>query len=253
MDFLSFFGRERFSPSIFQVGIAGFSLYAAVNETVNLKADAPTSVVEDGSSLNDHIINAPVTVSIDGIVGDVFRRESSVFNRVTPVSNTLGLITSFFPRFTAFQNQVVDKIQNTVSTAIGSINSILQAGNPLNAIVGNLDTASKTLQEQFIDAVENIYYGKQIIPLDVGGRRYESMVITSVTFTKSNVDTSISFKIEAQKFTLAQTTFIEVEKVARADKNPSSALGGQTKDAKQIGTQSGVKREQSFLSKYNPF
>lgn len=253
MDFLGYFSRQRFSPSVFQVGIAGYSMYAAVNETVNYKASAPTSVVEDGSFLNDHIINDPETISIEGVVGDVFRRDATIFNRVTPLSNTLGLITSFLPRFTSFQQQVVSTMQNSVSTAIGSINSILQAGNPLNAIVGNLDSTSKTLQEQFIDAIDNIYYGKQIIPIDVAGRRYDSMVITAATFTKSNVDTSISFKIEAQRFRIAQTSFVEVEKVARADKNPSSALGGQTGDAKQMGTQAGAKRDQSFLSKYNPF
>lgn len=253
MDFLGYFNRTRFTPPTYQVGIGGFSLYAVVNETVTLKAQSPTSVVEDGSFLNDHIINEPEAISIEGVIGDVFRRDSTIFNRVTPLSNTLGLITSYSPRFTAFQQQIVGKIQNTASTAIASINSILQAGNPLNAIVGNLDAASKTLQEQFKDAIENIYYGKQIIPIDVDGRRYDSMVVTLATFSKNNVDTSIAFKIEAQRFRLAQTTFVEVGKVARADKNPSSALGGQTNDAKQMGAQAGAKRERSFLSTYNPF
>lgn len=254
MTFLNYFSRQRETNGVYQVGIGGYTAFAVVNEGVTLSASVPNSYVEDGSVLNDHITNDPETLSIEGVVGDVYQSNSVILSLITPLSSTLGNINSYLPRFTPFQSQVTAGLNNSVSGALGNINNVLSAGTPINSIVGNLDATSKILQQRFIDAMENIYYGKQIIPIDINSRRYQSMVITLLQFNRSNTDTGITFKIEAQRFRTATTNYVAVEKVARADKNPvGGSQGGQTKDAKNMGVQAGEKRPQSFLLKYNPF
>lgn len=249
--FDSFFGRERIAtPGLARIGIGGFSLFARVRERTTLVASAPTAYVEDGSPMNDHIIRSPEKLSIEGVVGDVYRGPDTTFLQVTPLTDTLGAIEAYIPRVTSFQRTIMDGLRNTMNAAKSRINDLLSAGNQANSFLGNLDSASKPLGEQFVDAMENIYYGNQLVSIDMPYRRYDSMVLTSVVIERDNTQAAISFSIEAEKFRIAETTFVEVQRV---DKNPSPATGGQTKDVKDIGTQTGEKRDTSFLGRYTPF
>lgn len=247
----SFLNRERIAtPGVQRIGIGGFSLFARVRERTTLTAQTPTAYVEDGSPMNDHRIREPERLSIEGVVGDVYRGADTTFLQVTPLTDTLGAIDSYIPRVTSFQRVVMDGLRNTMNAAMSRLNDLLTAGNQANTFLGNLDSASKPLGEQFVDAMENIHYGNQLVSIDMPYRRYDSMALTSVVIERDNTGSAIRFTIEAAKFRIAETTFVEVQRV---DKNPAPATGGQTKDAKDIGTQTGVKREQSFLRKYTSF
>jgi len=72
--------------------------------------------------------------------------------------------------------------------------------------------------------------------------------LTSVVAERDNTGQAVNFTIEAQRFRIAETTFVEVQKVAA--KNPAPATGGQTQDVKTIGAQTGEKRPRSFAAKY---
>lgn len=245
-----FLNRERFATPGQRIGIGGFTLFARVRERTNLKAGIPTSYVEDGSPMNDHIIREPEFLTIEGVVGDIYEGSDTNFLQVTPLLNTLGAISAYVPRVTSFQASVIQTLQNTTSTAMNRLNDLLRSGNQANSFLGNLDFSSKPLGEQFVDAMENIYYGNQLISVDMQYRRYDSMAITMIDIDRDNQNNAISFRIEAQRFRIAELSFVIADRV---DKNPAPATGGQTADVKDIGTQAGVKRERSFLSRYNPF
>lgn len=239
VDFLSgFLGRERFKGPGARIGIGGYSAFARVRERIALKATVPTSYVEDGSPTNDHIIREAEVVSIEGVIGDVYRGPTTNILETLPVVSTLGNIDAYLPRVSSFQETVMSALRNTTNAAMRRINDLLGAGNQVNGILGNLDTSSKPLGEQFVDAMENLYYGGQLCSIDMPYRRYDNMVLTAVNIDRDNGGNAMSFSIEAQRFRIAQTTFASI---TRADKNPAPSSGGQTKDMKDIGTQSGKK------------
>lgn len=245
-----FLNRERFATPGERIGIGGFSLFARVRERTSLRAGIPTSYVEDGSPMNDHIIREPEFLTIEGMTGDVYEGGQTNFLEVTPLVNTLGAISVYVPRVTSFQASLMNALKNTTSAAMNRLNDLLRAGNQANSFLGNLDFTNKPLGEQFVDAMENIYYGNQLISIDMPYRRYDSMAITSIDIDRDNTNNALSFRIEAQRFRIAELSFAVVDRV---DKNPAPATGGQTGDVKDIGTQAGEKRERSFLSRYNPF
>lgn len=234
-----FLGRERFATPSKRIGIGGFALFARVREKTALTAQVPTSYVEDGSPTNDHIIREPERISIEGVVGDVYRAPTTNVLEAIPIVNTLGGIDAYLPRVTSFQETVMSALRNTTNAAMRRINDLLSAGNQVNGILGNLDSASKPLGEQFIDAMENIFYSGQLVAIDMPFRRFENMALTSVTIDRGNDGQgAISFSIEAQRVRIATTTFASI---TRADKNPAPATGGQTKGVKDIGSQAGKK------------
>ena len=240
----SFLGRERFKTPGQRIGIGGFDLFARVRERTVLTANVPTAYVEDGTPLNDHIIREPERLTIEGIVGDVYRGPETNILQSIPTVNTLGVITAYAPRVTGFQATIISSLRNTTAAALSRLNDLLGAGNQVNNIMGNLDVSSKPLGEQFVDAMENIYYGNQLVAIDMPYRRYESMVLTSVTIERDNTGAAISFTIEAQRFRTARTSYVAVE---RAAKNPAPSSAGQTDNVKDVGTQTGEKRERSML------
>lgn len=251
MSFDSFINRERFkTPGIQRIGIGGFTLFARVRESVSLTAGIPISYVEDGSPLNDHIIREPEKLKIEGVVGDIYRGGDTFTLQNTPLLDTLGAINAYVPRVTSFQAVVMDGLRNTANDATNRLNELLNAGNQALNFLGNQDFSSKPLGEQFVDAMENIYYGNQLISIEMPYRKYDNMALTSVVADRDNTGNAITFIVEAMRFRVAETTYAKVERV---DKNPAPSTGGQTKDVKDMGAQAGEKREQSFLSRYSPF
>jgi len=60
-----------------EVGIGGFTAFAQISEKFSRSAKVPTTFLEDGSHVNDHIIREPLTVSIEGNVSDVYAQPSA--------------------------------------------------------------------------------------------------------------------------------------------------------------------------------
>jgi hypothetical protein len=249
----SFFSRERFKTPGQLIGIGGFSLFARVRERTALKSSIPTNYVEDGTPLNDHIIREPEVLTIEGVVGDIYRGPETDFLQVTPLLNTLGVINAYVPQFTTFQAVVMNRLRDTTNAAMNRLNDLLRVGNQANNFLGNLDISSKPLGEQFLDAMENIHYGNQLVSIDMPYRVYESMAITNIVIDRDNTGSAIAFTIEAQRFRIAELNFVAVSSATNPSKNPAPSTGGQTEGVKDIGTQAGTKRERSFLQSYNPF
>ena len=70
------FGYER-TDDRQEIGIGGFTADVRVNESIQMTSDAPDNYVEDGSVINDHVINNPIVLSIDGEVADI--HEKAIF------------------------------------------------------------------------------------------------------------------------------------------------------------------------------
>ena len=236
----NFLNRFRPSTPTQEVGIGGWTAMARVRDSYKLTAEAPTTPVEDGSFVNDHIIRNPITLSIEGDVSDVHLRAAPGIRQFQRLQAEIGNVTSqYAPDRTVSQLSRVSALANDLADAVRRVDNLLDTGEQAADYFGNKDTSSKSLQEQFIDAMEAIYFGQQAIAIEMPYRRHDNMVITSFSANYDNVNDSTSFTIEAQQIRYAELQFVRVT-------TPAAGLNGQTDAPVDKGAQEGEQVESFF-------
>lgn len=238
------------SSQVEEVGIGGFTLFARINDSTTYETQAPTSVVEDGSFIGDHLINAPIKISISGDVSDVFLNPPAQ-SLSTPRLPTVGQISTYVPGRTVSQLQRVGAVINTAADRYRAIDSAIKNGRNAFDFAGN-KAGTKPIREQFIDYIEALHYGKQLVAISMPYRVHDSMAITNVTITRDNQRNALSFSLTAQKRRIAQTIFVPISEFYR---KPSPAVASQTAGVSDKGVQSpesgdgaGDRKEKSVLS-----
>lgn len=247
--------RERLPYPLQQIGIGGFSLFARVSDRVTLKADNPTTYVEDGTPLNDHRVKKPEMLTIRGSIGDIYSTPNTLVDRVQAIGNNLGQITQYFPRLTSTQTLLYNRVTTNAVSQINKIENLINGGAQAGNLLGNLDNASKPLGEQFLDAMENIHYGNQLVSIQMPYRIYDSMSIKSIIIDRDNTKGGVDFTIEAERFRIADLNFVAVERVTtrtgtaeKVGENPAESLNGQAETVKDKGAQDGGEVENTRQS-----
>ena len=221
------------SPEVQELGIGGFNLFARVSDSTAYETQAPTSTVEDGSYIGDHLINGPIKITISGDVADVFLNPPPRSQSAARLP-TVGMVTALIPGRTISQAQRVGRIVNSARDRYRQIDESIKNGRNAFDFAGN-KTGTKPLREQFIDFVESIHYGKQLVTISMPFRTHDSMAITSVTITRDNQRKALSFTLTAQKFRIAKTIFSDISQFYR---KPSPAVASQTAGVSDKGVQS---------------
>lgn len=221
------------SPVAEEIGIGGFNLFARVSDSTAYETQAPTSVVEDGSYIGDHLINGPIKLNISGDVSDVFLNPPPVSQSDARLP-TVGAITGLAPGRTVSQAQRVARIINTATDRYRLIDERIKNGQNAFTFAGN-KAGTKPIREQFIDFIEAVHYGKQLITISMPYRTHESMAVTSVTITRDNQRKALTFSMTAQKFRIAETIFTELSQFYR---KPSPAVASQVAGTSDKGVQS---------------
>ena len=236
-----------------EVGIGGFKLFARINDSTAYETQSPTSTLEDGSFAGDHLINGPIKITISGDVSDVFLPPAPVSASQSRLP-TVGVVTSFLPGRTASQAQAVARIANSAADRYKDINERVSLGRSVSSFGGNT-SSGKPIREQFIDFIESIHYGKQLVSISMPFRTHESMAINSVTITRDNQRKALSFTLSAQKFRLVETKFTDIsqfyKKPAPAVKSQTGGLTDKGVQSPTSGNQSGAggeRKEKSLLS-----
>ena len=239
---LDYFDRILPDTPELEVGIGGFTALVRVRDSYKLSAEVPTTPVENGSFVNDHIILKPITITIEGDVSDIHLRASPIIRGFQRLQAEIGNITSqYAPARTQAQLSKVSALVNDAVDAVRRLDALLDAGEQVLDLFGNKDTESKGLQEQFIDAMEALHFGKQAIAIDMPFRRHENMVIISFQSNTDNVTNVTTFSLEAQQLQYAELQFVEVT-------TPASGLGGQTDEEVSKGAQEGEPVDSSLFS-----
>lgn len=221
------------TPEIQELGIGGFNLFARVTDSTSYETQAPTAVVEDGSYIGDHLINAPIKLNISGSVADVFLNPPPQ-TQTTARLPSVGVVTSFIPGRTVSQLQRVGRIINTATDRYRQIDNVIKLGRNAFDFAGN-KAVTKPLREQFIDYIESLHYGKQLVTISMPYRNHDSMAITSVTITRDNQNKALTFSLTAQKFRFAKTVFTSISEFYR---KPAPAVESQTAGLSDKGVQS---------------
>lgn len=225
-----------------EIGIGGFTALVRVRDSYKLTSEIPKTYVEDGSHSNDHVIRNPITLSIQGSVSDIHRRASQGIKQLQEVQAEIGNLTNqYAPARTQSQISQINALANDVNDAILQADAALAAGDQALSFFGNKDEESKSLQEQFLDAMEALHFGGQLIAIDMPFRRHENMVITSFQKDTDNEVDETTFSIEAQQFRFSELRFVEIGTLA-------GGLGGQADAEVSKGAQEGEPVEQSLAT-----
>jgi len=226
------------------VGIGGFTTAAIIKEDVKRTRDVPTTFLEDGTHINDHIIRNPLTLSIEGVISDVYINPSPVLAAIRAFETQVGAVAQYLPARTQSQISLIDGIVPDMQNRIDALDQAAQTGQNIAEYAGFTGSEGKSNIESFVDTMEGILNSDVLINIDAPFRKYENMSITSLSYTRDSTTKSMSFNIEAQQLRFAQTLFAQVSSAS----SPASGLDGQTSGEVDKGSQEGVEAPQSFIS-----
>ena len=130
------------------VGIGGFNLDVRFDSSINFTTVAPENYVEDGSVINDHIINDPITLSISGEVADIHLKPK--FDDF--VLETIREKVQFKVINTVLTKQQQQKIQSVVDK-ISSVVKLVNKGFDIYNRFNNRNkpiSKNRTVQDDFL-------------------------------------------------------------------------------------------------------
>ena len=229
-----------------EIGIGGFTTVARIRDNITQTREIPTTYLEDGSHVNDHIIHNPIVISIEGNVSDVHVRPSPTLQRVRDTETIVGEVLQYAPARTQAQASRVAGITSDIQQQVDRVDSAIRAGQNVAEFAGYTGPGGrpeqgKTNIEKFIDHLDGLLMSDALIKIDGPTRTYSNMCITSFDYIKDNANESLDFTIEAQELRFTQTIFTEVAK------NTSLSTDGQHEGETNKGAQGGREVETSLI------
>ena len=192
------------------VGIGGFNLDVRLDSSINFTMVAPENYVEDGSVINDHIINDPITLSISGEVADIHLKpmfDDFVLETIREKVQFKVINTVLTKQQQQKIQSVVDKIQSVVKLANKGFDIYNRFNNRNKPI-----SKARTVQDDFFDFLESNYINKRLITIEMPFRNYENMLITSLTITKDNsTNQKLKYSLSAKEIRFAEIAYAKAD------------------------------------------
>ncbi|EPY0179294.1 TPA: phage baseplate protein [Salmonella enterica subsp. salamae serovar 21:z10:[z6]] len=219
-----------------KVGIGGFAMFARVSDSTDYPSQVPVDVLEDGSNASDDIINGPLTIRISGVVADIYAdaKPHPMF-ALLPDYSKYGEVLEYIPTKTQQQLQKMNEIADRAEQAVLKAKRLADKGADLFGLVGNPSTGgAKGIREQFLDFIEAVYYGKQLISVEVDYRTHENMALSGLTISTDNQTMETKFEAVFTKISFTQLTTTPIEQYF---KSPSVAAKSKTAGVANKGAQ----------------
>ena len=229
-----------------EIGIGGFKLFAKIRDTTNYKNIVPVDFLEDGTNATDDIINEPITVSIDGVVGDAFVGEVNYPEIATKDYSAVGEISALLPSFSSAQSQAISQINTQLREATLLAKRVERIGGNVIELFDNSASTSKSDQDKFVEFMEAVYYSGQPIQVSTNRRDYDNMALSDLSIEENNETGSVEFTAKFSQINYLQLVYAEVSNAYAA---PSKALAGKTSSVSNQGGQTPeANAETSLLS-----
>lgn len=233
-----------------EIGIGGFTAIAYVRQLETITANIPATPLEDGSLAHDHIILNPVQLDIEGRVSDIFLKPNAFVTAFKRNFAAIGNITKYLPARTQTQINRVSELVLTVDNYTKKIDAVISDGRQALEFFGSKDSA-QSLKDKFLEMLDGYYNSRTLMRIEIRGKVYENMFITSRVITRDNtaID-NVNFRINAQELRFAEVIYQEVQ---QNYSNPSSgAVSEQVKGQENKGLNDapgvGAEQEESLLS-----
>lgn len=164
-----------------------------------------------------------------------------------PDYSKYGEVLEYIPAKTQQQLQKMNEIADRAEQAILKAKRLADKGADLFGLVGNPSTGgAKGIREQFLDFIEGVYYGKQLISVEVDYRTHENMALSGLIISTDNQTMETKFEASFTKITFTQLTTAPIE---QHFKSPSVAAKSKTAGVANKGGQTPVDNSKSGSGK----
>ncbi|MGE4515213.1 MAG: phage baseplate protein [Chryseobacterium sp.] len=225
-------------------GISGFIFDIPDTESLNMQSDITDHFTEDNSFIQDHIVNLPITITLSGFIGElVYEKPDGVSGAAQEVQNRLETVEAYTGDKTP---QAIQNEQETIGQAQRAISAINQnidrTQNTIELLEGD-EGPERTRQEKAYSKLYSLWTSKTIMTVQTPWRYFESMAITSISFSQDSTTQQISdITVSLKEFRTAETKTVSYDQ----DLFPAREEI-QSSEEEDQGNVRGTERDSSFL------
>lgn len=227
-------------------GIAGFKFHIPQTEAIKLENDITDHFTETNSTIQDHIAQKPITITLTGLVGDYFYSVNQIEDMLARIVPTLTLVKEFLPSVSAATAFLKSKKINTFNSLKSKIAS-KYSGNETEAFKLNASTSVAAADFSYMDLFalfqqlyklksaqtrayiffECLWKARGLVTVETTWKRFNNMAVQSISVRRDNnadiTDFSATFKQISTVSTLTETldeykNRMEQQKAAIEDK-----------------------------------
>lgn len=211
------------------IGIGGYVAGVRLKEDITYTSTVTTNTVEDGSEVNDHIINNPIIINLEGEIGDLEKIPDPILQAYKKVMREAGVVTKYLPKRTQSQISKINSYVLKANDILNKVDSIIDDGMQIYRLFKPLTTKKETVK--FFEHFENLHNTKQLIDVDMRFRTYRNMRIVSFTIINDGGN-YVSYNMTLQEVRFAK---LKVESSGKYIKKSSKSIKAQTKKATKKG------------------
>jgi len=227
-----------------EIGIGGFRLFAKVDESTNYSNVVPVDVLEDGSNSTDDILNNPITVSINGVIGDLIVEAPQYPELISKDFSAVGEITALLPAKSQQQIQRISQIDSSLREATLLANRARRLADSAYEFFNNSASTAKSQKEKFVEYMETIYFSRQPISLSTENRDFKNMALTNLVISSDNTTGELKFTSTFTQINYSQLVYVEV---SNSYASPSNSVAGKTASAANKGGQNPETNKETSL------
>lgn len=231
-------------------GIAGFKFHIPETETVKFENEITDNFIETGSTVQDHIAQRPVTLTLTGLVGDYFYSIHEIENLLAKVVPTVQLVKELIPEVSKivqvkkikwYKTPKVDKTQLPLIQAPGGPRVPLQATITKNKKLDlkldwNFNTMDlfslfqslyklKSAQTRAFLFFEALWRSRAPFSVETTWKRFDNMVVQSIEARRDRNADITEFTITCKQISFANTlTESKEEYVNRMEQQKAKAV-----------------------------
>lgn len=208
-------------------GIAGFKFHVPETEQVQFENEITDHYIETGSTIQDHVAQRPITITLTGLVGDYFYSVNQIEDMLARVVPTVQLVKDLLPQVSNITKQVKnakyayeasqstgaikEAIQNNVANGVSqsALNNAITGTAPdaISQILGNTTTITPSAISQavsnyepklkrIINAITNNVSGEDLFALFQSLYKIKSAQTRAFLFFEGLWKRRIAFSVE---------------------------------------------------------
>jgi hypothetical protein len=182
----------------------------------DFESDTTDHYTENGSFMNDHIVNKPKKITLNGFVGELVYNKpapGSLNGRLSQLAGRLGQLAGIGGNYTPGFTQAVQGIVGQAQAAAKQVEQVVgQVQGVLGAISSFYNNNKITKQRAAYDRLLGLWQSKTIFTITTPWDELSPMVISGMSFRQdadSNDYTTI--KIDFKEFRFAGTSFVKLK------------------------------------------
>lgn len=226
-------------------GIAGFKFHIPESEMVRFENEITDHYVDTGTAIQDHIVQKPITITLNGYIGDYFYSIHKIEDMVALITPTITLVKEYLPQVARTLGIKLGKQQNP------ELKLIQLPGGPQAPVSGNVEKHKfnlmdlyklfqnlykmKSAQARAFLYFECLWKSRSLFSVETTWKRYDNMAIQSIQAKRDNNADITEFSVTFKQITFANTLTIPTAEYTNYMNNETADLENSNRYEQEIG------------------